>query len=413
MRPTVWQSLRQPARFVRRQILPRIIPPAVGRSLADPGTARVVGLLSSATGVGNSARLCAATLAAGGIAIECVDVADHFQAGNGLAYPGNGNVAGKPSCSIYHLNPPMLLRGLIASGLASYYGSCNIGYWAWELETVPSEWRRATRYVDAVMVPSAFCAEAIRKVTDKPVVIVPHPVTSDTSVRRHRQRATNEPFTVLSVFNFGSSFERKNPVDLIAAFNMAFSAGEPARLVLKTSDGERHPGELARLRQAIGDNPRIEIVDAVWSPGRMAEVFAQSDAYASLHRSEGFGLTIAEAIIGELPVVATGWSGNLDFCDPASTYLVECTHVPFSDSHGDYSEVGGARWAQPLVPHAARLLREIYERPEEAGMRSAAARRYLEAYLASRTYLDALAELARNAAPVRAAHSASDARAGT
>lgn len=389
------RELRGLARIARRKILHFSIPTAPARSLKAIDSARVVGLLSSASGIGNSARLNIAALGSSKITVEAKNVAVYFSADDGLPFSDTrGPQSRVPSCSIYHLNPPMLLRGFLASGLRRYYASYNIGYWAWELETVPSEWRRAIDYIDAIFVPSQFCADAISKVTSKPVLVVPHPVSKSHNAQVDRQvRSGDRPFTVLGIFNFGSSFARKNPVALIKAFKLAFKGSERVQLVLKTSDGSRYPSDLARLRHAIGDHPNIHVVDAVWTEAQMQTAYAEADAYASLHRSEGFGLSIAEAIMQETPVVTTAWSGNLDFCHPTATYLVDYNLVSFTDEHGDYSEITSARWAEASPEHAARLLRAIYDVPAEARANAIEARRYLEEHLASRTYEAALHEL--------------------
>ncbi|MDX2288235.1 MAG: glycosyltransferase [Hyphomicrobiaceae bacterium] len=390
------------ARTVRRHVLPHLIPRAPRRRLEAMGPARVVGLLSSASGLGNSGRLCIEALEAAGVACQAIDVSAGFFAENGISFPrgtagprdaDRGGDKSRPAIAptIYHLNPPMLLRGLVASGLLAYYRAYNIGYWAWELETVPPEWIRAIGYVDAILVPSRFCAETLTRVTQKPVVVVPHPVPAgdEPATDRHASR----PFTALGIFNYGSSFERKNPLAIVRAFRLAFPSGQPARLILKTSDGARHAGDALRLKREIADDARITLVDGVWTTEQMSEALASADAYISLHRSEGFGLTIAEAIMRGVPIVVTGWSGNLDFCDPDGAYLVGYDLVAFRDTHGDYAEIADARWAEPSVEHAAHLLRQISEHPDEARLRAVQCRRHLRAHLATSTYRRALEQL--------------------
>lgn len=393
------KRLRRFARRARREILNFAIRPAAAHALNTIDEIRVVGLLSSASGIGNSARLNIAALNADAIAVKPKDVSAYFSSDDGLQFAAQ--VYGRstsPACSIYHLNPPMLLRGFLASGLRNYYASFNIGYWAWELETVPPEWRRAIDYVDAIFVPTEFCANAIAGVTHKPVLVVPHPVgLAKPADTRSQQRARDEPFTVLSIFNFGSSFSRKNPVAVIEAFKYAFKADEPARLVLKTSDGSRYPGDLDRLKRAIAGHPNIQLIDAVWTEAQMQQAYRNAGAFISLHRSEGFGLSIAEAIMQETPVVATAWSGNMDFCDPAATHLVKYALVPFHDEHGDYAEIASAHWAEASTEHAGVLLREIYDAPEDARVKAAQARRFLEAHLQRRTYQAALQDLQSSA----------------
>lgn len=387
--------LRTPARMVRRQILPRVIFPARITSAPENKQVRVVGLLSSASGIGKSGRLCIDTLRQAGYRVSSHDVATLFAADDGVAFDTDGDFV-RGGSTIYHLNPPMMLPALIRSGLNRYYGSYNIGYWAWELEALPDEWVDAIRFMHAIMVPSRFCQTAVRRYTSKPVVVVPHPVSADASPQTARQ--SDGRFNVVNVFRFGSSFERKNPIGLVKAFRLAFGDDSTARLILKTSDAERFPGEMAQLRAAIGGSDNIELIDAVWPADRVEELIRNSGAYASLHRSEGFGLPLAEAMMAGIPVLATDWSGNTDFCTAAHTYPVNCSLVAFHDHHGDYEQVRDGRWADPSIECAADQLRLIRANPEAANEKASAARTALTSYIASNGYQRALESL-QNVAP--------------
>jgi hypothetical protein len=209
----VRRVIRPLGRIVRRHILPRLLTPAArhrpihGRRDAS----RVVGLLSSASGLGVSARLCMEQLTASGFTVLPSDVAPLFGNSDGIAFPSRPEgPAVDGAISLYHLNPPMLLPAIARAGLGAYYRSYNVGYWAWELEALPADWVAAIAYVDAVMVPSEFCRAAVARSTDKPVYVVPHPADPNLPLPP-RQRGENTPFTVLAMLNFGSSFERKNP----------------------------------------------------------------------------------------------------------------------------------------------------------------------------------------------------------
>jgi glycosyltransferase involved in cell wall biosynthesis len=392
------RGLRVPARSARRHILPRLLRPASGFAGVPRPQAHVVGLLSSASGIGSSARLCLERLECDGYGISACDVARLFACDEGIAYPaGNEQTFGPGEFNIYHLNPSMLLPGVLRSGLRRYYQGYNVGYWAWELEELPAEWIACIRYVHAIMVPSRFCQRAVARHTSKPVLVVPHPITAaaDASAGGHRP---NRPFRVVNIFRFGSSFARKNPLALIEAFLRAFGDDQDARLVLKTSDGDRFPTELALLRAAIGGRPNIELIDEVWPPKRVAELLRSASVYASLHRSEGFGLPLAEAIMAGVPVVATDWSGNTDFCDPDTSFPVDYRLVPFRDRHGDYEEVRDARWAEPSAEHAAAQLRRVRAEPSSARVKAEHARQALQRHVASHDYGGALAALASSSA---------------
>jgi glycosyltransferase involved in cell wall biosynthesis len=385
------QILRRPARFIRRRILPSVLVPARAVRVTSPHHVHVVGLLSSSAGIGMSARLCVGALMRSGHAVSTADVADLFGSDR-IPYPASARRFVPGGVSIYHLNPPMLLPGMIRAGLGRYYGSFNIGYWAWELESLPPEWVAGLRFVDAVFVPSRFSQAAVQRYTSKPVRVVPHPVAlpAESDVP---PAASPRPFRVLNVFSFGSSFERKNPIALVDAFRLAFGNDPDAQLVLKMSHGARHAPDMARLTRAIAGMANVMLIDEVWDAVRLAALMRSADVYASLHRSEGFGLPLAEAMMAGVPVIATNWSGNVDFCAPDCTFPVDCTLVPFSDSHPDYDEVRGARWAEPSVEHAAQQLRRVRDDLPGARAKALRARQALRRHLHAFSYHNALASL--------------------
>jgi glycosyltransferase involved in cell wall biosynthesis len=386
----VRDTLRGPVRKVRRRILPWIMPPASEPCTAGPRDVRVVGLLSSASGIGKSARLCMDTLQRSGFTVTGNDLAGLLGSSDGIVFPASNTKRSTRELSIFHLNPPMLLPGILFSGPGRYYAGYNIGYWAWELEVLPHEWIQAIRYLRAIIVPSFFCRATMKRYTSKPVLVVPHPVHA-TGVPS--AKLGEDVFRVLNIFRFGSSFERKNPLALIRAFRSAFDDDPNAQLVLKTSDGEQYPAEKAKLLREAGGASNIEIIDSVWSNNRVEALLQSADVYASLHRSEGFGLPLAEAIMHHVPIVATNWSGNTDFCSPQHTFAVDYKLIDFHDPHPDYEQVQHASWADASVTHAALQLQRVRADPTAARNRAIAARHALCHHLLSFTYERALATL--------------------
>jgi glycosyltransferase involved in cell wall biosynthesis len=260
------------------------------------------------------------------------------------------------------------------------------------LETLPREWIAALRFVQAVMVPSRFCQAVVQRYTSKPVLVVPHPVR-DAPVVGQTDRE-NRSFRVVGVFSFGSSFVRKNPVALVDSFRRAFGDDPACELVLKTSYGARYEDEKAKLLAKIGESANIRLVDDLWTERQVAELIGSASLYASLHRSEGFGLPIAEAIMAGTPVLATAWSGNTEFCSADDYYPVNFDLVPLVDSHSDYQQIEDARWAEPSTDHAVAQLRRA--RAESAGtgkIKARSAKRALQSYLSLWNYERALAVL--------------------
>jgi glycosyltransferase involved in cell wall biosynthesis len=147
------------------------------------------------------------------------------------------------------------------------------------------------------------------------------------------------------------------------------------------------------LHDAVGNAPNIDIIDAVWSRAEVSKLYCDADVLLSLHRSEGFGLSIAEAMMVECPTIVTAWSGNMDFCAEDTSFLVAYRLVPFEDNDPSYSKVGSARWAEPDVEAAASHLRELRNNPEKGRATARLARERLVKHIASNSYTMAVRSL--------------------
>jgi glycosyltransferase involved in cell wall biosynthesis len=389
--------LRYLFQFVRARYLHSFIS-AGGHQFPDISklNIEVVGFHSLSVGIGVSARLCAETLSAAGFNVNCRDVGKVFLKKPELEWSWRSRIADdRINCRIFHLTPSMLPRAVLSIGRKNFRSTYNIGYWAWETDLLPKESQLAIRYIDAILVPSRFTRDVFRKYTDKPVLLVPHPVGVDNVEEDVRARLGigSGDFLVSFVFSFGSSFERKNPLAVVDAFNRAFENVDNACLVLKSSHGQKYPDDQARLQAAIARFPRIRLIDDIWPTARVMGLIAESNAFVSLHRCEGFGLPIAEAITLGVPVVATDWSGNTDFCDPENTCLVSASQTTVDKSHPEFRGLEGAHWAEPDIGHAARCLKEISDNPEAAKERAGRAKAFMERYLAAHTYPNAMDDL--------------------
>ena len=237
-------------------------------------------------------------------------------------------------------------------------------YWYWELDTAPVYWGESARQVDELWTATRFVADALRGVTDKPVhTLFPgvRLARFTTRSRAHFGLPAREDgrFAFLFSFHMGSVMERKNPLGLIESFRIAFGEDEPVDLVLKTTSFGNHDAQLAELAEAAG-TANVCILDRVLDEDDITALMDSCDAYVSLHRSEGLGLTMAEAMLLGKPVVATRYSGNLDFMDDDNSLLVDCEIVPIRGTVPPYT-VPGARWAEPSTAHAAELMRRVYD----------------------------------------------------
>ena len=240
----------------------------------------------------------------------------------------------------------------------------RVAYWYWELDTAPAAWRDSARQVDELWTATRFVADALQGVTDKPVFTLFPGVQLPRFLPRSRAYfglPTREEgrFALLFSFHMDSVMERKNPLGLIASFRRAFGEDEPVDLVLKTTSFGNYDAQLTRLVEAAG-SANVHILDCVLDTSDIMALMDSCDAYVSLHRSEGLGLTMAEAMLLGKPVVATRYSGNLDFMDDDNSLLVDCELVPILGAVPPYT-VPGARWAEPSIAHAAELMRRVYD----------------------------------------------------
>ncbi|HEX8654418.1 MAG TPA: glycosyltransferase family 4 protein [Allosphingosinicella sp.] len=359
-RNTVWHRLPRPVRRVAlRAMLGRNRPVATNAPAVEPIC--VVGILSSATGIGEGGRLAGRALAGLGYDVLSIDISDILTQRQPAAAPPPLLESG-PGTVLLHFNPDNLSAILTLLGRRHLIGKRIVGYWAWELPRIPDHWLPALAEVDEVWTPSRFVADAVRPFTEKPVRVVPHPVAQGrTGVARRVRHGTHGCFAALVMFSFASSFERKNPVAAVKAFRRAFGDAEDRLLILKASDADEAPEQMAELLAAIGDAPNVRIEQARLGDEERLDLIASVDVLLSLHRSEGFGLVMAEAMLAGVPVIATGWSGNMDFMDAGTALLVPSRLVAARDSRGTYGS--GQAWADPDVDAAAAHLAALAADP--------------------------------------------------
>jgi glycosyltransferase involved in cell wall biosynthesis len=260
-----------------------------------------------------------------------------------------------------------MLPGLVEMFGASFFRDRRtIGFWWWEVDRFPPVMSWAAHLVDEIWVGSDHVRGAVESTVAVPVFTFPVPISKPAAVPVDRTGlgVPRDRFAFLFSFNFWSVFARKNPLGLIHAFSEAFTPNEGPVLVLKTVKGNDFPGQLAQLRAAASKRPDVFVVDRHLGAPEYGGLVAACDAYASLHRAEGFGLTIAEAMSLGKPAVATGYSGNLSFMTDANSYLVPSTLVPIPPDTEPY--IAGGHWAEPDLSGAVERLRDVVEHPTKA-----------------------------------------------
>lgn len=252
-------------------------------------------------------------------------------------------------------------------GLDTFQERYTIGLWPWELPNWPASCSHAYCTVDEIWGISHYTAAAYR---DAPIPVYPMtlPVTIDTIAdegRGHFGLPEND-FLFIFSFDFNSTLTRKNPLSVVRAFQQAFPLGgeEQVGLVLKASHVSSTNKHWSSLKKLMKSDPRIYFVgDTLRRPSLLA-LYKACDCYVSLHRAEGFGRSLAEALLLDMQLITTDYSGNLDFCHADRVALVR--HKIRELQAGDYFHADGQYWAEPDVEHAAELMRQVWQEPLES-----------------------------------------------
>lgn len=344
--------------------------PAVGagdvrsrNGLLGPFGVNAAGYFKAATGTGEAARSAVRLLRAA--AIPCV-LNNVIGPGSTFEDADREFTDENPyAINLIYVNPDQAANFAWDKGEVYFRGHYNIGVWNWELPDFPREWLQRFRYYDEIWVASDFVAGALSRVSPVPILKMPYAIDPQPA-RRHNVELSHfglstDGFLFLFVFDFHSIFERKNPLGLIEAFRRAFGGDRDAALVIKSSHAD--DGALRKMRDAA-QGANVKIVNAPLSREKMNALYSLCDCYVSLHRSEGFGLTPAEAMCMAKPVIATAYGGNTDFMTSDNSYLVKYQLVEIDRDYGPYRR--GWLWAEPDLDHAARLMRHVYENRREA-----------------------------------------------
>jgi len=336
---------------------------------------RFYGHLRSGFGLAGGANATARILQACDCDLELVDLplASHA-AVRELKPPPAPRHGQQVHVDLVHTNPNILASTPELLEAHPLEAPLRIGYWAWELESFPAGWERFFAGYQEIWCPSAFTAQALAQRSPVPVVAVPHlpdwpHLQARTKARKHwRQQAAARPFTFLNLFDYWSTAERKNPAGVIQAFQSAFPraerAGPSVQLLIKASSAEQFPEQAAALKALSAGDPRIRWLEQLLPQNGLDALYQHADALVSLHRAEGFGLTLAEAMALGIPTIATGYSGNLEFLLPGSALLIPSQRRTLTRSAGDYQ--AGAFWAEPDLQAAAAAMRQLAENPSAA-----------------------------------------------
>lgn len=332
---------------------------------------RLFGAFASTSGIATSARGTATALAASGLHFTIEPIA--WTDSHPQPMPAPSRRQPDPGLPIWPVNLVHLNPGEFAYVVATHPSNLEIrgadraftiGVWAWETPNPPAAWRAFHALYDEIWAPSAHAAAAIAKDAAVPVTVMPHTIElPEPIIDRAGLGWPAETFIFFFAYDALSNFTRKNPDGLIAAFSSAFPA--PAASVMLILKGRGlNAGQFAHLAALAADRPDIRIVMEDWSVEQTLGAIAACDCYVSLHRAEGFGRTMAEAMYYGRPVIASAYSGNMDFMSPDTAYLVPYELAVLGAANGDYE--AGSIWAEPNPQAAAALMRQVAADPDEA-----------------------------------------------
>jgi len=334
-----------------------------------PNGVNLIGHLGGEFGLGASARLVDEALLAAHVPTStfAIPTSGLGLRRNEAAYRHSDEVAYNTSIlAVAQIRTVEIMRELAAIVDGSY----RIGMWYWEIEYFIPGFLPAFRQLDEIWAPTDFIKDAIAAQAPIPVRTLMPPLPQRAGLPKPPPPANlgfdaNRPY-FLFVFDYLSFELRKNAIGLIEAFCRAFQPNEGPQLVIKTMGGKKRPYDVARVKAAASDRPDIFLIDEYLSAEDLDALMANCTAYVSLHRAEGLGLTIAEAMAWGRPVIVSEYSGNMQFNTPDNAFLVPCGRAKIPRKRTSPYYPAGQPWGDPDLDVAAAQMRKVLEQPELA-----------------------------------------------
>lgn len=368
----VWQAIPRSIRRPLVRIISRPLPTRPRRADGDgagPPYA-VIGLHTSSTSFGWGVGATVRQLREEGPEPLLVDVAPIFGVGENRTVNvlnGTWDDVRNARTIVVHVNPNQTAYAISGLPKIDWLKHVVVGYFVWELEEIPEDWREIFDCVDEIWCPSSFVRDAFRNSGfDKPMRVISHEITIPDGVAADREGFSipKDKKVFLAAFNYRSGLARKNVLNTIDAFVDAARQRDDVYLVLKTHDAHIHAEEHALVLEHANGHPRIQFINDDLSNERMWSLVASADAILSLHRAEGFGLLLKQGILLDKYVVATDWSGSKDFMTGPLAVPVSYKLIPVDDPDGPFASYPHLRWADPDLDVAVARIIETADKIE-------------------------------------------------
>jgi len=324
----------------------------------------VIGYFQSQVGLGETARHIVHSLKAVDIPNKAIN-RQVLPIRSALAFPIAPDTRASFSKSIFSIDLNELPLYSLEKGWSFFNNHYNIGNWFWETDIIPESRRLCFDYLDEIWVSSKYMQDCLAKVCSLPIHCYPHPITPLEKISHFpylEDFLSDDAYVFLFAFDFFSIMERKNPQALVRSFLQAFPNKENVKLIIKTINGNQRPTQMALLKEETMLDPRIQILDEALSFKDRAALMNRCDCYVSLHRSEGLGLTMAEAMSIGKPVIATRYSGNLDFMNEENSLLCDYRLKEVGDGHPPYPVNG--KWADVHISDVVKKMQFVVNNPE-------------------------------------------------
>lgn len=264
--------------------------------------------------------------------------------------------------NIFHINAHEFERAFYELKRTSWDGHYNIAFWLWELEDFPDKWVPYIRLFDEIWTPAEFVSKSIRQKTNKQVFTIPYGISApfDERLTRKDFGLPENQFLFLMAYDKNSVSERKNPMGSIMAFKAAFSIENvQVGLVIKISNSSDE--EIAKLSKELAGY-QVYYIKETLTKVEMNSLIKLANVYVSLHRAEGFGLILAEAMLLGTPTIATNYSANTEFMNPEVACMVKSKLVEIQKEIWPYSK--GNHWAEPDIEVASAYMKKLYSDAE-------------------------------------------------